>query len=425
MSKHENVLEKVYEPRRLIEAWQQVKSNAGAAGVDRMSVKDFEERKGELMPIIRNKLMDGSYRFKPVRRVEIPKPGTSKTRNLGIPVITDRIVSTSIQRVFEEIFEGDFTSSNYGFRRGHSQHQAIDYVKKKVEEGYTWCASIDLKGFFDEIPHNLILKLIRRKIADERLVTLIARALKAGVIVDGKFEKTPKGCPQGSPLSPMLSNIVLNEMDQELERRGLTYCRWADDSVILLKSERAAHRVSQGMIKYLEETLNLPVNREKSEVAKFKDITFLGIRISGRRTKISDEAISKFKRRVKLLTRRNNPLSMHQIIAELSRYLRGWINYFRIQQMAGILVDLDVWIRHRLRVMQLRKWKKPKKFQRVMIKAGFDPREALRTWVNMKTWRSAQRKIVCLVLSPEWFRNMGLVFLDDFRPAPLKPIFSC
>ena len=179
------------------------------------------------------------------------------------------------------------------------------------------------------------------------------------------------------------------------------------------------------MIKYLEERLNLPVNREKSEVAKFKDITFLGIRISGRRTKISDEAISKFKRRVKLLTRRNNPLSMHQIITELSRYLRGWINYFRIQQMAGTLVDLDVWIRHRLRVMQLRKWKKPKKFQRVMIKAGFDPREALRTWVNMKTWRSAQRKIVCLVMSPEWFRNMGLVFLDDFRPAPLKPIFSC
>jgi len=420
MSKVENVLEKVYEPRRLIEAWQQVKRNAGAAGIDRMSVKDFEERKGELMPIIRNKLMDGSYRFKPARRVEIPKPGTTKTRNLGIPVIMDRIVSTSIQRVFEEIFEADFSSSNYGFRRGRSQHQAIEYVKKKVEEGYNWCASIDLKGFFDEIPHGLILKLIRRKIADERLVTLIARALKAGVIVDGKFEKTTKGCPQGSPLSPMLSNIVLNEMDQELERRGLTYCRWADDSVILLKSERAAHRVSEGMIKYLEGPLNLPVNREKSKVAKFKDITFLGFCISGRRVKISDEAISKFKRRVKELTRRNNPLSMHQIITKLSRYLRGWIGYFRIQQMAGILADLDLWIRHRLRAMQLKKWKKPKKFQRVMIKAGFDPREAHRTWVNMKTWHSAQRKIVCLVLSPDWFRNTGLVFLDDFRPASLN-----
>ena len=162
-----------------------------------MSVKEFEERKEELMPIIRNKLMDGTYRFKPALRVEIPKPGTSKTRKLGIPVIMDRIVSTSIQRVFEQIFEGDFTSSNYGFRRGKSQHQAIEYVRKKVEEGYSWCAAIDLKGFFDEIPHELIFKLIRKKIADERMVTLIARALKAGVIVDGVFEKTTKGCRQG------------------------------------------------------------------------------------------------------------------------------------------------------------------------------------------------------------------------------------
>ena len=420
MNKHENVLEQVYEPRRLIEAWQRVKSNAGAAGIDRMSVAEFEERKRELMPTIRNKLMDGSYRFKPVRRVEIPKPGTSKTRKLGIPVIMDRIVSTSIQTVFEPIFECEFTSSNYGFRRGRNQHQAIAYVQKKVSEGYTWCASIDLKGFFDEIPHDLILKLVRRKIADERLVTLIARALKAGVIVEGAFEKTTKGSPQGSPLSPLLSNIVLNEMDQELERRGLTYCRWADDSVILLKSERSAHRVSESMIKYLEGTLKLPVNREKSTVVKFKEITFLGFRTSGRKIHISDKALTQFKQQIKLLTRRNNPLSMHQVITKLSLYLRGWIGYFHIQQMAGVLADLDAWIRTRLRVMQLKKWKKPKKFQRVMIKVGFGPQEARRTWVNMKTWHSAKRKIVCFVLSPEWFRNMGLVFLNDFRPASLK-----
>jgi group II intron reverse transcriptase/maturase len=420
MDKYENVLERIYEPRRLLEAWQQVKSNAGAAGIDRMSVEKFDRRKRELMPMIRDKLKDVSYRFKPARRVEIPKPGTAKVRKLGIPVIADRVVATSIQRVFEEIFEPEFTSSNYGFRRGRSQHQAIAYVKKKVEEGYSWCASIDLQGFFDEIPHGLILRLIRRKIADERVVTLIARALKAGVVVEGVFEKTTKGCPQGSPLSPMLSNIVLNEMDHELERRGLTYCRWADDSVILVRSERAAQRVSQGMIKYLEGTLNLPVNREKSEVAKFKDIVFLGFRIVGRRIRISEKALEKFRQKVKLLTRRNNPLSMYQVITELSRYLQGWIGYYRIQQMRGILAKLDVWIRRRLRVMQLRKWKKPTKFQRVMIKAGFDPREAHRTWVNMKTWHSAGRKIVCFVLSPAWFRTQGLVFLDDFRPAPLK-----
>jgi len=421
MSKEENVLERIYEPRRLMAAWRQVKANAGAAGVDRMSVEEFERRKEQLAPMIRNKLIDGTYRFKPARRVEIPKPGSGgKVRKLGIPVVSDRIVATAIERTFEEIFEGDFTSSNYGFRRGHSQHQAIEYVKKKVGEGHTWCAAIDLASFFDEIPHGLILKLVRRKIADERVVTLIARALKAGVVVNGVFEKTTKGCPQGSPLSPMLSNIVLNEMDQELERRGLTYCRWADDSVILVKSERAAHRVAESMIKYLEETLNLPVNREKSEVAKFRNVTFLGVRIAGKKIHISDKSLGKFKQRVKELTRRNNPHSMYRIVTELSKYLRGWIGYFRIQQMSTVLAELDVWIRTRLRVMQLRKWKKPAKFQRVMIKVGFDPREAHRTWVNMKTWRSAQRKIVCFVLSPEWFRNLGLVFLDDYRPASLK-----
>jgi len=418
--KYENVLEKVYEPRRLFTAWQQVKINAGAAGVDRMTVKDFEKRKKELFPILRNKLIEGKYRFKPARRVEIPKEGISKKRKLGIPVVMDRIVSSSTNSVFESIFDKEFTTSNFGFRKGLSQHQAINYVKKKVEQGYKWCASIDLKSFFDEIPHNLILKLIRRKISDERLVTLIARALKAGVIVKGKFEKTTKGCPQGSPLSPMLSNIVLNEMDQELEGRGLVYCRWADDFVILLKSERAARRVMQGMVKYLEEVLRLPVNKEKSEVAKVKDITFLGIQIKAKKIHISNKSLDKFKTRVKQLTKRNNPLSMYQIIQELNKYLRGWVSYFKIQELKAAFGKIDVWIRNRLRIMQLRKWKKPKKFQRVMMKAGFRPYEAHRTWVNMRRWRSIYRKEVLIVLCREWFRRLGLIFLDNFTRKSLN-----
>ena len=224
--KYENVLERVYEPGRLLLAWQLVKENAGAAGIDEMSVQEFERRKTELLRIIYRKLKAGTYRFKPARRVLIPKEDSSKMRKLGIPVVMDRIVAASIYLVFEEIFDPDFTESNFGFRRRRSQHQAIKYVQEIVVEGYDWCASIDLKSFFDEIPHNLVLKLIRRKISDERLVTLIARALKAGVIVDGKFEKTTKGVSQGSPLSPILSNIVLNELDHELERGGLRYCRW-------------------------------------------------------------------------------------------------------------------------------------------------------------------------------------------------------
>ena len=415
--KHENVLEMVYEPGRLYQAWQQVRQNAGAAGIDKMTVEEFESRAEELLEVLHAKLKAGIYRFKPVRRVFIPKEGSSKMRKLGIPPVMDRVVSQSINSVFEGIFDPDFTDSNFGFRKGKSQHQAIRHVQDIVTEGREWCASIDLKAFFDEIPHNLILKLIRRKSADERLVTLIARALKAGVIVDGKFEKTAKGCPQGSPVSPMISNIVLNELDHELERRGLRYCRWADDFVILLKSERAANRVMTGAIRYLENDLNLPVNKEKSIVAEVKKVTFLGFQILRGKIRVSNKARVKFKKRVRELTRRNNPLSMYQIIQELNSYLRGWLSYFRIQEFRMLFRDLDAWIRSRLRSMQLKKWKRPRKFQRIMVRLGFNPAKAHRVWIKMNKWQSVSRKEVRFVMNLEWFRRQGLLFLHDFTMA--------
>jgi RNA-directed DNA polymerase len=351
--KHEKVLQRLYDPGRLRRAWQQVRENAAAAGIDRMparpgparpgparpgparpgparpgparpgparpgpagpgparpgTVEEFERRQKELLDLIHEKLKARSCRFKPARRVLIPKESTtSKMRKLAVRVVMDRIVRLSTAWVLEEIFDPDFTGSNFGFRRGRSQHRAIGHVRDRVREGYEWCASIDLESFFDEIPHDFILKLIRRKparpgIADERLVTLIARALKAGVIVEGKFEKTTKGCPQGSPLSPMLSNIVLNELDQELERRGDRYARWADDILILLKSERAAKRVIGGIVRYLEEDLGLAVNREKSEVAKVKDVPFAGFQILRGKIRVSDKARAKFKDKVRKLT---------------------------------------------------------------------------------------------------------------------------
>jgi len=353
--KHVKVVKQVYEPGRLRKAWQQVRQNAGAAGIDQMTVEAFEQRKDELLALIHEKLKTGIYRFKPARRTLIPKEGDSKMRKLGIPVVMDRVVSQSINLVFQEIFDPDFTKSNYGFRRGHSQRQAIYHVQMIVKAGYEWCASIDLTKFFDEIPHNLILKLIRRKIADEGLVTLVARALKAGTMVNGKFEKTTKGCPQGSPLSPMLSNIVLNELDQELEKRGHRYCRWADDFLILLKSERAANRVMEGITGHLENNLNLPVNKEKSQVALVKEVPFLGFQILREKIRVSNKARLKFKAKVRELTRRNNPLSMYQAIQELKVYLRGWVGYFRIQEFRMLFRDLDGWIRSRLRSMQLKK----------------------------------------------------------------------
>ena len=424
--KHVKVMKQVYEPGRLRKAWQQVKQNAGVAGVDQMTVEAFEQRKDELLTFIHEKLKAGIYRFKPARRALIPKEGDSKMRKLGIPVVMDRVVSQSVNLVFQEIFDPDFTKSNYGFRRGYSQRQAIYHVQMIVKEGYEWCASIDLARFFDEIPHNLILKLVRRKIADERLVTLVARALKVGIMVDGKFEKTTKGCPQGSPLSPMLSNIVLNELDQELEKRGHRYCRWADDFLILLKSERAAKRVMEGITGYLENNLNLSVNKEKSQVALVKDVPFLGFQILRGKIRVSNKARLKFKAKVRELTRRNNPLSMHQVIQELNVYLRGWVGYFRIQEFRILFRDFDGWIRSRLRSTQLKKWKNPRKFQRMMIRAGYKPHEARRVWVKMNRWQSVMRKEVRFVMNLQWFRRQGMIFLHDFtnKQQSLELTFS-
>ncbi|MBN1105261.1 MAG: group II intron reverse transcriptase/maturase [Deltaproteobacteria bacterium] len=339
---------------------------------------------------------------------------------LTVPVVMDRIVSQSMNLVLEGIFDADFTASNFGFRRGRSQHRTIKHVRAIVRKGHEWGASIDLKSFFDEIPHGLILKLIRRKIADEAFVTLIARALKAGVIVDGQLEKTTKGCPQGSPVSPMLSNIVLNELDQELERRGHRYCRWADDFLILLKSERAANRVMEGIVKYLEEELNLPVNKEKSVVSEIKNVPFLGFQILRGKIRVSEKARHKFKDKIRELTRRNTPLSMYQNIQELNRYLQGWVGYFGIQEFKKLFGDLDGWIRSRMRAMQLKKWKNPRKFQRMMIHSGFKAQEAHKVWIRMIKWQSVHRRAVRFVMNLQWFREQGLIFLNDFTKRPLE-----
>ena len=413
--KIEDVLKRVYEPNRLMSAWQQVKRNAGAAGIDKMTVDEFSKDGKRLMRIIYGNLRDGKYRFKAAKRVLIPKPGTHKKRKLGIPVIMDRIVSTSISMVLDEIFDPSFSPSNFGFRKGRSQRDAIQHVKKIVNEGYEECVSIDLKSFFDEIPHGLILKLLRRKIKDEQFITLIARHLKSGIMIDGVKVKTVKGCPQGAPASPVISNIVLNELDQELELRGHKFCRWADDFVILLKSERSATRVMESTTKYLEENLELPVNKEKSKVGNIREITFLSFSILTGKIRISTKARKTFKEKVRRLTKRNNPLSMYQIIKELNQYLRGWVNYFKVQEFKRPFEELDWYVRSRLRSMQLKKWKKPKRFQKEMRKMGVEIERSSRTWVKMDKWASAHRADVKFTLNLKWFRNYGLITLKDYN----------
>ncbi len=422
--KVEKVLERVYDRRQLRAAWHQVRKNAGAAGVDRMTVEEFGRREEELLEQIHQKLKAGAYRFKPARRVLIPKPGSTKKRKLGIPVVMDRIVSQSLHVTLEGIFGPDFTASNFGYREGVSQQRAVGQMREAIGEGREWGIAIDLESFFDEIPHGLILKLIRRKIRDERLVTLIARALKAGVMVDGKLEKTEKGVPQGSPVSPTLSNIVLNELDQELEKRGHRYCRWADDAVILVKSERAAQRVMENTTTFLEQELGLPVNREKSLVTKANKIEFLGCQVLGGKIRIGMKARKRFKNRIRELTPRNNPHTMYKVIERLNEYLGGWVSYHRHQESKEIFGRLDIFVRNRLRSMQLRKWKKPKKFQKMMIRKGFRVEQARKTWVKMNRWRSLDRREVKAVLDLEWFRSAKLVHLDDHTQRNLKWKFT-
>jgi len=423
--KTEKVLERVYDWGRLRMAWKQVEKNAGAAGIDKMTVEAFKEREKILLQEIQEKLKAGIYRFQPARRALIEKEGSQKKRKLGIPTVMDRIVSQSAHLVLHGIFDSEFTSSNFGFRRGKSQQGAIRHVQQAVIEGREWCVSIDLESFFDEIPHGLILRLVRRKIQDERFVTLIARALKAGVIVEGQYEKTVKGCPQGSPMSPMLSNIVLNELDQELERRGHRYGRWADDFIILVKSERAGTRVMESITRYLEGGLGLPVNKEKSKVAPVKEVGFLGFQILRGKLRVSNGAREKFKRKVRKLTKRNNPLSMRQIILALNKYLAGWVVYFRIQEFRQPFRHLDEWVRSRLRSMQLKKWKNPVKFQRIMIRAGYKSAEARKTWVKMDRWQSVERKEVLFTLNLKWFKRQGLIFLNEYTNRALELQFTC
>lgn len=415
--KETELLAKVYDPDRLYQAWQQVKKNAGAAGIDRMTIEEFALKEAYLLGRIHDQLRSGNYRFKPAKRVLIPKAGTSKTRKLGIPVVMDRVVGVSMHHVLTELFEPEFTASNFGFRPGKSQHEALRHLQALVKEGREWVVAVDLQSFFDEIPHGLILQLVRRKVADEQLVTMIARLLKAGVIVAGNFEKTTKGCPQGSPLSPLLSNIVLNELDRKLEERGLGYCRWADDFVIVVRSQRAAYRVMEGTMRYLEEALGLIVNQEKSQVAPIKEVSFLGFQILRGKLRVSKQARIRFKQRVRELTHRNNPLSMYQLLQELNAYLRGWVGYFGVQEFRYLFRDLDAWMRSRLRSTQLKKWKNPKKFQRIMLKAGFDPLLTYRTWIKMNRWQSVMRRPVRFVMDLEWFRKQGLVFLHDYTIA--------
>jgi RNA-directed DNA polymerase len=368
-------------------AWKNVKRNHGAPGVDGKTIEEFPTYAREHWQDIRRALEEGTYQPSPVRRVEIPKPNGG-IRLLGVPAITDRVIEQAIAQVLTPIFDPDFSESSFGFRPGRSAHQAVRQVRKYIDDGYTVAVEVDLSKFFDEVDHDVLMHRVSKKVRDKRLLRLIGKYLRAGVMVNGVIEPTRKGVPQGGPLSPVLSNIVLDDLDKELEKRGHKFARYADDFVILVKSERAGLRVKASITRFLEKKLKLKVNQEKSKVGPAKRCQFLGFTFPGRKIHWSDKAWQKFKAELKRLTGRSNGMSFTQRIEKLNRYIRGWMNYFGISQFWKPVEHIDDWLRRRLRMCKWKQWRKVKTRIRNLKKLGGVLSHAIRTAMSRKgPWR--------------------------------------
>jgi RNA-directed DNA polymerase len=356
----ERLMEEVCDRANLMRALRRVQSNGGSAGVDGMTVKQLPAHLAKHWPEIREKLLAGTYAPQPVRRVEIPKPGGDK-RKLGIPTVTDRFIQQAVLQVLQPIFDPTFSEHSHGFRPNHSAHQAVAEAQQFITQGYEWVVDIDLEKFFDRVNHDRLMSRLAKAIADKRLLKLIRAYLGAGVMENGLVSSTKEGTPQGGPLSPLLSNIVLDELDRELEKRNHRFVRYADDCNIYVRSERAGQRVMENVSRFITRKLKLKVNASKSAVGRPKERKFLGF--SFRRSKetlrraIAAESLSRFRKRIRELTRRTRGGTFEQIIAELAEYLRGWNGYYGFCETPWTLRDLDSWIRRRLRSLIWKRWK--------------------------------------------------------------------
>lgn len=356
-------------------ALRKVEANKGAPGVDGMSVEQLRPYLMKHWRELKQALLEGKYRPQPVRRVEIPKPDGG-VRELGIPTVIDRFVQQMILQVLEPLYEPTFSSSSYGFRPGRGAKQALEAAREHVAAGYGWVVDMDLEKFFDRVNHDVLMGRLAKRIGDKRLLKLIRLYLQARVMLNGVVVERYEGTPQGGPLSPLLSNILLDELDKELERRGHRFCRYADDCNIYVKTERAGQRVMESVTKFLETKLRLKVNRAKSAVAKPQARKFLGLRIVGGAEAIigiAPKSMARFKARVRRITRRNRGVSLDQVLSDLKKFTDGWVGYFRIARTPSKYKGLDAWIRRRLRCYIWKQWKTPKTRARELLKRGIGP----------------------------------------------------
>jgi len=407
----QRLMEAVCETENLKRAMRRVKANRGEPGVDGMRVDQLPRYVLGHWEEIRGALLSGTYKAQPVRRVEIPKPDGGE-RKLGIPTVVDRFVQQAMLQVLQEQWDPTFSTHSHGFRPGHSQHGAILEAQQYLAEGYGWVVDLDLEKFFDRVNHDRLMSRLSERISDKRMLKLIGGFLRAGVLEGGLESPSEEGTPQGGPLSPLLSNIVLDELDKELERRGHRYVRYADDCNIYVRSERAGKRVMEHVTRFITGKLKLRVNEKKSAVARPHERKFLGFSFTGEekpRRRIAPKSIERMKNRTRELTRRKRGDKLELIVAELNLYLRGWRGYYDFCEARSVLRNLDQWIRRRLRSLLWKRWKIPKARYRELLRRGVHPELAKSTASSGKgVWPLSASKAISHALPNKFFDALGL-----------------
>jgi RNA-directed DNA polymerase len=420
----EGLLEQILNRENLNRAYKQVKRNKGAGGIDGMQVD-------ELLPYLKGhkeepiqSIRDGKYRPKPVRRVEIPKEN-GKTRKLGIPTVVDRLIQQAICQVLSPIFEKQFSDNSFGFRPKRSAHDALRRCQANITEGYKYVVDMDLEKYFDTVNQSRLIQILSETIKDGRVISLIHKFLRAGVMVGGMFEENPEGVPQGGPLSPLLGNIMLNECDHELEKRGHRFVRYADDLMIFCKSQKAANRTLNHILPYIEGKLFLRVNREKTQVAHVNKVKYLGysfyISKGEGRLRIPPQSIRKLKDKIREITGRSNGMGIEARKLRLNQVIRGWMNYFKLADARNLIQELDKWIRSRIRMVTWKRWKRVRTRYVNLKRLGIKEEQAW-MWANTRKgyWRTAHSPILLRALSNVRFKNAGYLSLMECYSAELN-----
>ena len=411
------LLEKILSKDNMNTAFKRVKANKGARGIDDMTVDELLQYLKENGEQIKEDIREGRYNPKAVRRVEIPKTDGSK-RKLGIPTVVDRVIQQAIAQQLSKIYEPKFSENSYGFRPNKSTQDAVLKAKEIMNNGYKWVVDLDLEKFFDTVNQDLLISIIRRTVNEDKVVSIIRKYLQAGVLVNGVFEKTEEGTPQGGNISPILSNIMLNELDKELEKRGLEFVRYADDCVIFTKSRKSAERVMENITRFIETKLRLKVNKNKSKVERPWRIKYLGFSFYQAKGKVEirihPKSIAKFKDKIREITSRSNAMSMETRYMRLKQVIRGWVNYFKIANMEKVAQTLDKWIRRRIRMCYWKQWKKTKTKYDNLMRLGIGSSKAWEYANTRKSyWRISDTPFMHRALNNKRLERLGYLSLSS------------